>query len=138
MNDMAEETILFYDTYAILEIISGNANYKNYLKNIGIVTTKLNLMELYYRLYILHGLETAELYYQKYKPFVMNIDAKFLSSMGSPRYCSYDTPTDLFESFMNSSPGSSFTADTLSPTVKIKMPTKVSFKILFRKFLSMT
>ena len=31
---MAEEVILFYDTYAILEIIKGNANYKNYLKNI--------------------------------------------------------------------------------------------------------
>ena len=74
MNGMAEETILFFDTYAILEIISGNANYKNYLKNIGIVTTKLNLMELYYRLYILHGLETAEFYYQKYKPFVMEVD----------------------------------------------------------------
>ena len=71
---MTEEVILFYDTYAILEIIKGNANYKNYLKNIGIVTTKLNLMELYYRLYILHGLETAELYYQKYKPFVIEVD----------------------------------------------------------------
>lgn len=74
MSGMAEETILFYDTYAILEIIRGNANYKNYLKNIGIVTTKLNLMELYYRLYTLHGLETAEFYYQKYKPFVMEVD----------------------------------------------------------------
>ena len=70
---MAEETILFYDTYAILEIISGNTNYKNYLKNIGIVTTKLNLMELYYRLYILHGIETAEFYYKKYNQFVMEV-----------------------------------------------------------------
>lgn len=70
---MAEETILFYDTYALLEIIRGNINYKNYLKNVGIVTTRLNLMELYYRLYILHGLETAEFYYEKYKPFVMEM-----------------------------------------------------------------
>lgn len=71
---MAEEIILFYDTYAILEIIKGNVNYKNYLKNVGIVTTKLNLMELYYRLYVLHGFETAELYYQKYNPFVIEVD----------------------------------------------------------------
>lgn len=71
---MTEEIILFYDTYAILEIIKGNANYRGYLKNVGIVTTKLNLMELYYRLYTLHGLETAELYYQKYKPFVTEVD----------------------------------------------------------------
>lgn len=69
---MVEETF-FYDTYAILEIIKGNSNYSNYLKNIGIVTTKLNLMELYYRLYILFGIETAELYYNKYNQFVFEI-----------------------------------------------------------------
>ena len=71
---MVEETILFYDTYAILEIISGNANYKNYLKNIGIVTSRLNLMELYYRLYVLFGIETAELYFQRYNLFVVEVD----------------------------------------------------------------
>ena len=69
---MIEETF-FYDTYAILEIIKGNVNYSNYLKNIGIVTTRLNLMELYYRLYILFGIEAAELYYQKYSEFVIEI-----------------------------------------------------------------
>lgn len=68
-----EEVILFYDTYAFLEIINGNPNYKHYLKNIGITTTKLNLMELYYRLYILHGINKAEFYYQKYKPFVVEV-----------------------------------------------------------------
>lgn len=67
------EIILFYDTYAILEIIKGNPNYKDYLKNISIVTAKLNLMELYYRLYILHGFETAEFYYENYLPFVTEI-----------------------------------------------------------------
>ena len=70
---MAEEITFFYDTYAILEIIKGNSNYKAYLKDVGVVITRLNLMELYYRLYILHGLETAEVYYQKYKPFVIEI-----------------------------------------------------------------
>lgn len=70
---MTEETF-FYDTYAILEIIRGNVNYRNYVKNIGIVTTMLNLMELYYRLYILYGIETAEFYYQKYSPFIVEIN----------------------------------------------------------------
>ena len=70
---MTEETTFFYDTYAILEIIKGNEYYNKYVKNIGIVTTKLNLMELFYRLYILHGMETAELYYQKYLPFAVGI-----------------------------------------------------------------
>ena len=70
---MTEETTLFYDTYALLEIIKGNANYRNYLKNIGIATSRLNLMELFYRLYVLHGMETSELYYQKYLPFAVEI-----------------------------------------------------------------
>ncbi|MBI3035423.1 PIN domain-containing protein [Candidatus Woesearchaeota archaeon] len=70
---MIEQTNLFFDTYALLEVIRGNFNYKKYSKNIGIVTTKLNLMELYCRLYVLHGLETAEFYYQKYHPFVVEV-----------------------------------------------------------------
>ncbi|MBI4452024.1 PIN domain-containing protein [Candidatus Woesearchaeota archaeon] len=70
---MTEQKSLFYDTYALLEIIKGNLNYKEYLKNVAIVTTKLNLMELYYSLYIMHGLETAEFYYQKYFPFAVEI-----------------------------------------------------------------
>lgn len=68
-----EEETFFYDTYAILEIIKGNLNYKKYLRDIGIATTKLNLMELYYRLYILFGIETAEFYYQKYIRFVIEV-----------------------------------------------------------------
>ena len=75
---MTEEINFFYDTYALLEIIKGNENYKKYVKNTGIVTTKLNLMELFYRLYILHGMETAELYYQKYLPFAVGISDSFI------------------------------------------------------------
>ena len=70
---MTEEMNFFYDTYALLEIIAGNGNYNKYVKNAGIATTKLNLMELFYRLYILHGIEIAEFYYQKYLPFVVEI-----------------------------------------------------------------
>lgn len=71
---MAEETTFFYDTYALIEIIRGNENYKSYSKDVGIVTTGLNLMELYYRLYVLFGIETAEFYYQKYKIFAIDVD----------------------------------------------------------------
>ena len=67
------QTNFFYDTYAILEIIKGNDNYDNYLRDVGVVTTKLNLMELFYRMYILHGIEIAEFYYQKYLPFAVEI-----------------------------------------------------------------
>ena len=63
----------FYDTYAIFEIAKGNPNYDDYTDNVGIAITKLNLMELYYKLLISFGIEMAELYYEKYKQFAVDI-----------------------------------------------------------------
>ena len=40
----------FFDTYAFYELIKGNLNYKTYDKEIIVITTKLNLMELHYGL----------------------------------------------------------------------------------------
>lgn len=53
----------FFDTYAFFEIIDGNKNYKNYLTNISIVTTRLNLMELYYGLLLRGLVKEAEVWY---------------------------------------------------------------------------
>jgi uncharacterized protein len=39
----------FFDSYAFIEIIKGNENYKEYV-NSSIITTKLNLFELYHSL----------------------------------------------------------------------------------------
>ena len=38
----------FYDTYAIIEYIKGNPAFKKYFKEPIGITTKLNLIELYY------------------------------------------------------------------------------------------
>ena len=40
----------FYDTYAIVEYLKGNKRYQKYFKEPLGITTKLNLMELYYGL----------------------------------------------------------------------------------------
>ncbi len=40
----------FYDTYAIFEYLKGNKKYQKYFKEPLGITTKLNLMELYYGL----------------------------------------------------------------------------------------
>jgi len=66
---METERTFFYDTYALFEIFKGNKNYLNYISDIGIVTTKLNLMELYYGLFVEFGINVAEFYYNKYKEF---------------------------------------------------------------------
>ncbi len=51
----------FLDTYAMHEIIKGNPNYLKFNKNTDIVTTKLNLLELYYSLLVKYNEDIAEL-----------------------------------------------------------------------------
>ncbi len=63
----------FFDTYAFFELIKGSSNYRKYSSSVAIMTTKLNLMELYYGLLIRHGKETAEKYYEALSPFAINI-----------------------------------------------------------------
>ncbi len=55
---MAEETY-FFDTYAIVEIINGNLNYKKYA-NKNAVLTKLNIFELFYNALRDYGKEKAK------------------------------------------------------------------------------
>jgi len=63
----------FFDTYAFYEIIEANPNYKEYTKNIAIITTKLNLMELHYGLLLRYEKEIADRYYEELKKFVIDI-----------------------------------------------------------------
>ena len=64
----------FFDTYAFFEILKGNPQYERYGKGVGIMTTKLNLMELYYGLLLSRGKVEAEHWYEEYGPFVVPID----------------------------------------------------------------
>jgi len=64
----------FFDTYAFYEIIEGNLEYKPYTKDVAVITTKLNLMELYYGLFILYGKETAEKYFDEFVEYCIDID----------------------------------------------------------------
>jgi predicted nucleic acid-binding protein len=68
----------FFDTYAFIEIIKENPRYLNYLKNIIIVTTKLNLMELHYVLLRTVGKEEAENHYDAFLPFVIEISDEII------------------------------------------------------------
>ena len=64
--------LFFADTYALIELIGGGTNYKPYL-NFVIVTTKYNLIELYYYLLRTYTLETAERYLELYSKFEVPI-----------------------------------------------------------------
>ena len=63
----------FFDSYAIIEIIKGNANYKEYVKK-SFVTTIFNIMEMYYALLRLYNEETADKYFEFFKPACVPVD----------------------------------------------------------------
>src|SRR3989344_561802 len=61
----------FFDTYAFFELIRGNKNYDPYKKGAIVITTRLNLMELYYGLLLKKGKTTAEAYYDRFLPYAV-------------------------------------------------------------------
>ena len=65
--------MFFYDTYALLEIIKGNANYSDYVDE-QFITTRLNLMELYYNLLRLFDEKKAEYYFNVFLPLCVPIE----------------------------------------------------------------
>ncbi|MEK6905009.1 MAG: PIN domain-containing protein [Nanoarchaeota archaeon] len=71
---MGEVAAYFFDSYAFFEIIEGNKNYLTYSKNVGIITTKLNLLELHYGLLKIYGKEIADRYYDQYVSFAIEIE----------------------------------------------------------------
>lgn len=64
----------FFDTYALYEIIGGNLNYQRFTSKVGIITTKLNLMEFYYGLLKEHNRQEADKYYDLFVEYAVDID----------------------------------------------------------------
>jgi predicted nucleic acid-binding protein len=63
----------FFDTYALYEIIIGNASYRKYDVDVSFVTSRLNLMELYYGLLRKYGKKVAGEYYDAFIPHAIEI-----------------------------------------------------------------
>ena len=74
------ETIknFFFDTYAFIEIIKENEDYKGYNKGVGIVTTILNLIELHYALLRIVGKEEADKHFDRLLQFVIEISGEVI------------------------------------------------------------
>ena len=75
----------FFDTYAFYEIIEGNKNYEPYAKDVVIITTKLNLMELHYGLLLKHGKKAADRYYDSLCLFAVEISDDIIKSANELR-----------------------------------------------------
>ena len=64
---------LFFDTYAFIEFVKGNKNYKRYFEKAEIVTSLLNLIELFYILLREYNIKTARKYYDAFRVFTVQI-----------------------------------------------------------------
>lgn len=67
----------FFDSYAFFEIVKGNKNYAKYL-NVGIITTKLNIYELYFNFLKEGKEELAESSFNKYYQFAEDFDSEVI------------------------------------------------------------
>jgi len=66
--------VYFYDSYAIIEYLNKNQNYKKYFEQAKGITSVLNLMEVYYKLLKDFGEEKAEIVYETLLPIVVNLE----------------------------------------------------------------
>jgi len=63
----------FFDTYALLEIVSGNPNYEAYRKE-PIVTSVMNMSEFYFILLREEGKTCADFWIESLQPDILDID----------------------------------------------------------------
>lgn len=74
MNHEKDGTkVLFFDTYALYSIALGNDSYKEYRQGFKLITTLMNLYELYYRLVQDNFLMEAEIFFEKFLPDCVEI-----------------------------------------------------------------
>ena len=63
----------FFDTYVFHAMMAGNPNYEKFKRGISIILTKLNLMELYYGLLLKYNQKVAELCYNSFVKYAVDI-----------------------------------------------------------------
>lgn len=75
----------FFDTYALYEIYEGKESYKDYMFDISIITTPLNLMELHYVILIKKGKEIADKVYDRLVKFAVVVTDEIIKEANSFR-----------------------------------------------------
>lgn len=73
LEENSTTTDYFFDAYAFLELLKGNKHYGQY-KHVNIITTKLNLFELYLKLVREVSKENADVALKIYYPFAKDFD----------------------------------------------------------------
>ena len=69
---MQKTTRFFYDSYAVLAYLSDNTRYRIYFEENDGFLTKLNLMEIHYRLLEVHGGKAASQVVKTFAKYVVD------------------------------------------------------------------
>ena len=64
----------FYDSYAVLAYLSDNPSYRSYFEEDDGFLTKLNLLEIHFRLLSVHGARAAKQALQAFSRYLMDFD----------------------------------------------------------------
>ena len=86
---MEEIKQFFFDTYALYAIFHETESYLPYIKNISIVTSILNLMELHYLLLRLYNKDKADLAFGYFKKFSVDFDDEIIKEANEFRLKHY-------------------------------------------------
>ena len=87
----------FFDTYALIEIIKNNENYKRY-KNKIVLTTSLNITELYFVNLRKYGKKTADYWYKALKWIPVEITPDLLVNAAYFRFMNKNKNLSLVDS----------------------------------------
>ena len=71
-------SILFFDTYSFIEISKGNGRYQKYTKDYSVITSIMNLYELYYKLMQSGKDAEAEILFEKFLPNCIEISPEIV------------------------------------------------------------
>jgi predicted nucleic acid-binding protein len=90
MEEVIEEVkSYFFDTYALYEIVLGNKAYEAYTKNVLVITSLLNLMELHYILLRTQGKEEAERAFQRFREYCIQFNDALIKEANEFRLQNY-------------------------------------------------
>jgi len=73
----------FFDTYAFCEILAGNPRYAAFKVGSGVVTARMNLLELHYSVLLKSGKAAADKWYDGFLPYAIEMSDAVLKDASS-------------------------------------------------------
>jgi predicted nucleic acid-binding protein len=71
-NNLQKAARFFYDSYAVMAYLSDNPNYRPFFEENDGFLTKLNLMEIYYRTFEVHGEKAASQVIEGFAKYIID------------------------------------------------------------------